>query len=116
MAVTTLSIYRNLLREVNRQFTKTNDTFVKYLKSVYRDNKGVTDPSHINVLNRNAENTLVYLRSSRQHKELRDAYSAIVLEQKKRIEMSANRVGLQLPKEYNAENAATDRVMNTFHK
>ncbi|CAO3660807.1 unnamed protein product [Rhizopus stolonifer] len=51
---TSLNIYRQLLREVNRQ-------------------------------------------------ELRELYSAIVFEQKKKIELSANRVGLNLPKEYNPD-------------
>lgn len=31
-------------------------------------------------------------------------YSAIVLEQRKKIELSANRVGLNLPKEYDPSN------------
>ncbi|KAI9498557.1 hypothetical protein BDB00DRAFT_798475 [Zychaea mexicana] len=115
-ALTALHTYRQLLREVNRQFTKTNDIFAKQLKTIYRDNQGVTDPSKVEALNRNAENVLTYLRSSRQHKELRDMYSAIVLEQKKRIELSAKRVGLEMPKQYSPEEASTDRVMKAFQK
>ncbi|KAI9250565.1 hypothetical protein BDA99DRAFT_541814 [Phascolomyces articulosus] len=115
-ATTRLTTYRHLLREVNRQFTKTNDIFEKELKVMYRENKGVTDPTKIEALNRNAENVLTYLTSARQHKELRDRYAALVLEQKKRIEMSAKRVGLGMPKEYDPNDAATDRVMNAFHK
>ncbi|KAG2220388.1 hypothetical protein INT45_006559 [Circinella minor] len=114
--VSRIATYRQLLREVHRQFTKTNDIFEKQLKTMYRENKNVTDPKKMEALNTNAENVLTYLRSSRQHKELRDQYSAIVLEQKKRIEMSAKRVGLNMPKEYNPNEAATDRVMNAFHK
>lgn len=86
------------------------------LKSLYRDNRTITDAARLQQLNRNAENVLTYLRSARQHKELRDAYAAIVLEQKKKIELSANRVGLQLPKEYDPNSHATDRVMDAFHK
>ncbi|KAI9317103.1 hypothetical protein BX666DRAFT_2027197 [Dichotomocladium elegans] len=103
MAAHTLSTYRNLLREVNRQFAKKNTIFVNQLKSIYRENQFVTDPEKLNALNRNADN------------ELRDRYSAIVLEQKKKIEMSAKRVGLQLPKQFEAD-AANDRVMDAFHK
>lgn len=36
--------------------------------------------------------------------ELRALYSAIVMEQKRKIELSANRVGLNLPKQYDPEN------------
>lgn len=37
---------------------------------------------------------------------MRALYSAIVMEQKRRIELSANRVGLNLPKMYDPENPA----------
>ncbi|KAI8087949.1 uncharacterized protein B0P05DRAFT_584653 [Gilbertella persicaria] len=97
-----LQVYRNLLREFNTQYTKkaNNPVFANELKSIYRKNQHVTDPTKIAALNNNAENVLTFLTSSRKHKELREIYSAIVLEQKKKIELSANRVGLNLPKEY----------------
>ncbi|KAI9485761.1 MAG: hypothetical protein EXX96DRAFT_546379, partial [Benjaminiella poitrasii] len=97
-----LSIYRNLLREVNIQYTKgaNNPTFVQELKSIYRKNRNIQDSSKTEALNKNAEDVLTFLTSSRKHKVLRDLYSAIVMEQKKKIELSANRVGLNLPKEY----------------
>ncbi|KAI8358441.1 hypothetical protein EDC96DRAFT_514344 [Choanephora cucurbitarum] len=101
-----LHVYRNLLRECNTQYTKgaNNPFFANELKSIYRQNQHITDPSKITALNVNAENVLTFLTSSRKHKELRDIYSAIVLEQKKKIELSANRVGLNLPKEYDPSN------------
>ncbi|EIE77627.1 hypothetical protein G6F46_012036 [Rhizopus delemar] len=101
-----LSIYRQLLREVNKQYTKgaSNPLFAQELKSTYRNNQNITDPSKIALLNSKAENLLTFLTSSRKHKELREMYSAIVLEQKKKIELSANRVGLNLPKEYDPSN------------
>ncbi|KAI7876027.1 hypothetical protein K492DRAFT_167531 [Lichtheimia hyalospora FSU 10163] len=116
MQASTLSTYRHLLREVNRQFAKSNDVFPKQLKTIYRENQGVTDPERMRSLNRNAENVLTYLKSSRQHKELRDRYTAIVMEQKKKLEMTAKRVGLELPQEYDPQSVAQDRVMNAFHK
>ncbi|CEP16751.1 hypothetical protein [Parasitella parasitica] len=131
-----LSVYRGLLREVNiqvgkskikktftrqkvdinnifatlaKQYTKgaNNPTFAQELKSIYRKNQDIKDPSKIKALNGNAEDVLTFLTSSRKHKinqELRALYSAIVLEQKKKIELSANRVGLNLPKQYDPEN------------
>ncbi|KAL0075152.1 hypothetical protein J3Q64DRAFT_1702229 [Phycomyces blakesleeanus] len=108
-----LNSYRHLLREVNIQYTKgaNNDTFAKELKSIFRQNKDVTDPKKVSALVQNADNIL------------RDQYAAIVLEQKKRIEMSAHRVGLELPKPYdpnsplpgsNPEAAVADRVAKAF--
>ncbi|KAF7727327.1 hypothetical protein EC973_007636 [Apophysomyces ossiformis] len=126
-----LSIYRQLLREVHRQYTKVanNGLYAQELKSIYRQNKNITDPAKIAALNQDAENVLVFLRSSRQHKELRERYSALVLEQKKKIEMTAKRVGLELPKQFDpaaphpltkdgaAEEAAVaERVANAFSK
>ncbi|KAG0174748.1 hypothetical protein DFQ28_002390 [Apophysomyces sp. BC1034] len=126
-----LSVYRQLLREVNRQYTKVADNglYVKELKSIYRQNKDIKDPVRIAALNQDAENILVFLRSSRQHKELRARYSALVLEQKKKIELSAKRVGLQLPKQFDPaapqpltrngatdEAAIADRVTSAFTK
>ncbi|KAK4521239.1 Plasma membrane ATPase [Mucor velutinosus] len=101
-----LSLYRGLLREVNIQYTKAanNPTFAQELKSIYRNNQHIQDPSKIEALNSNAENVLTFLTSSRKHKELRALYSAIVMEQKRKIELSANRVGLNLPKQYDPEN------------
>ncbi|KAI8370994.1 hypothetical protein BD560DRAFT_396561 [Blakeslea trispora] len=101
-----LQVYRNLLRECNIQYTKgaNNPFFANELKSIYRQNQHITDPSKVAALNINAENVLTFLSSSRKHKELRDIYSAIVLEQKKKIELSANRVGLNLPREYDPSN------------
>ncbi|KAI8887831.1 hypothetical protein K501DRAFT_211251 [Backusella circina FSU 941] len=100
-----LATYRNLLREVNLQYTKgaKNPLFAQELKAIYRKNQNV-DQEQAKFLNQNADNVLTFLTSSRKHKELRDMYSAIVMEQKKRIELSANRVGLNLPKEYDPLN------------
>ncbi|KAI9281137.1 hypothetical protein BY458DRAFT_584079 [Sporodiniella umbellata] len=101
-----LSIYRGLLREVNRQYTRgaNNPTFAQELKATYRNNQHITDSAKIALLNGHAENTLTFLSSTREHKELREMYSAIVLEQKRKIELSANRVGLNLPREYDPTN------------
>ncbi|KAI7895979.1 uncharacterized protein EV154DRAFT_559035 [Mucor mucedo] len=101
-----LVVYRQLLREVNQQYTKgaNNPTFAAELKAIYRKNQTIEDASKVAALNNNAENVLTFLTSSRKHKELRALYSAIIMEQKRRIELSANRVGLNLPKMYDPEN------------
>ncbi|KAI8968334.1 hypothetical protein BDF20DRAFT_827928 [Mycotypha africana] len=103
-----LSIYRGLLKEVTQQYTKgaNNPLYAQELKSAYRKNKNVTDPEEIQILNNDAENVLTFLTSSRKHKELREMYSTIVMEQRKKIELSAKRVGLNLPKEYKPDQSA----------
>ncbi|KAI8374246.1 uncharacterized protein BYT42DRAFT_500207 [Radiomyces spectabilis] len=127
-----LSVYRQLLREVNLQYTKNNSLYANELKAVYKANKDITDPVQIDTLNRNADDILTFLRSFRQHKELRARYSAIVMEQKKQMEMTAKRVGLELPETYDAaapkplsgstpkkdgakeEASVVDRIANAF--
>ncbi|KAI7903778.1 uncharacterized protein BX663DRAFT_432925 [Cokeromyces recurvatus] len=101
-----LSLYRNLLKEINIQYTKgtKNPTFAQELRNIYRKNQNIQDPNKVEALNKNAEDVLTFLRSSRKHKELRELYSALVMEQKKKIELSAKRVGLNLPKEYDPNN------------
>ncbi|SAL96696.1 hypothetical protein [Absidia glauca] len=125
----TRSIYRQLLKEVNLQYTKkaNTDLYVNELRSVYQQNKGITDPVKITSLNQSAADVLSFLKGSRQHKELRERYSGVVMEQKKKIEMSANLVGLQLPEQYDPaspkpldgarqEKDIADRVNKAFTK
>ncbi|CAO3609541.1 unnamed protein product [Cunninghamella echinulata] len=95
----TLSLYRQILKEIHLQYTKPGNTnlYANSLRAIYKENKF----------------------------ELRERYSSIVLEQKKKIELSAKRVGLQLPKQYDPnspapldglahEQAIADRVNKTF--
>ncbi|KAI9305264.1 hypothetical protein BJ944DRAFT_180284 [Cunninghamella echinulata] len=123
----TLSIYRQILKEIHLQYTKPGNTdlYANSLRTIYKENKSVTDPVKIDALNNTASDLLTFLKSSRLHKELRERYSSIVLEQKKKIELSAKRVGLQLPKQYDPnspapldgsthEKAVTDRVNKAF--
>ncbi|CAO3623537.1 unnamed protein product [Cunninghamella blakesleeana] len=124
----TLSIYRQLLKEINIQYTKVSNTdlYATSLRKIYNDNKSVTYPAKIQALNNTAADLLTFLKSSRVHKELRERYSSIVLEQKKKIELSAHCVGLQLPKQYDPNNpqpidgsvqeqAVVDRVNKAFN-
>ncbi|KAI8341758.1 hypothetical protein BC941DRAFT_390233 [Chlamydoabsidia padenii] len=125
----TLSLYRQLLKEVNLQYTKAanTDLYINELRSVYQQNKGITDPVKITSLNQSAADVLSFLKGSRQHKELRERYSGVVMQQREKIEKSANLVGLQLPEQYDPaspkpldggreEQAIADRVNKAFAK
>ncbi|ORX55647.1 hypothetical protein DM01DRAFT_1406838 [Hesseltinella vesiculosa] len=118
----TRSVFRQLLREIDQQYTKVanTDLYANELKAIYRQNKSATDPAKIAAMNQTADDLLTFLVSSRKHKDLRERYSTLVMEQKKRVEMSAHRVGLQLPKQYDAsehvEGQVQDRVNKAFHK
>ncbi|KAI7864600.1 hypothetical protein BDF14DRAFT_1732003 [Spinellus fusiger] len=96
------TVYRQLLREIHIQYTQPSKDklFFHEVMQLFRQGKTVKDPVQAAAMVRNAEHTLNFLTSSRKHKTLREQYSAIVLEQKKRIEMSAHRVGLEMPKPY----------------
>ncbi|KAI8093671.1 uncharacterized protein BX664DRAFT_378936 [Halteromyces radiatus] len=121
----TRSLYRQLLKEIHLQYTKAanSDMYANELRSIYRQNQSITDPATITSMNQTAADVVSFLKASRQHKELREKYSSVVLEQKKKIEMSANLVGLQLPEEYDpnspkplggTEQAVADRVNKAF--
>ncbi|KAI8065180.1 hypothetical protein BC940DRAFT_305037 [Gongronella butleri] len=116
----TRSVFRQLLKEINQQYTKVanTDQYANELRAVYRQNMVVTDPAKIAALNQTADDLLSFLQATRKHKELRERYSSIVLEQKKRVEMSAKRVGLQMPKQYEpgVEEQVQSRVDKAFHK
>ncbi|KAJ2962689.1 hypothetical protein NQZ79_g2219 [Umbelopsis isabellina] len=103
-----LSTYRQLLREIRQQYTKIakHNAFEQELKTAFRKHRQVTDQTRLIELKENAENTLVFLRSTRQHKELLERYNPALMEQSKRIELSANRVGLNLPHQYDPKNPA----------
>lgn len=103
-----LSTYRQLLREIRQQYTKVakHNTFEQELKTTFREHRQVADQTRLAELKENAENTLLFLRSTRQHKELLARYNPALMEQSKRIKLSANRVGLNLPNQYDPKNPA----------
>ncbi|KAH8550248.1 hypothetical protein BGW37DRAFT_498629 [Umbelopsis sp. PMI_123] len=101
-----LSTYRQLLREIRTQYTKVANhaSFEQDLKAAFRDSRQNTDEARLADLKENAENILLFLKSTRQHKELLERYNPALMEQSKRIELSAHRVGLNLPKQYDPAN------------
>ncbi|KAJ9073491.1 hypothetical protein DSO57_1016022 [Entomophthora muscae] len=59
-------------------------------------------PTHHHRLYRDCEDILAYFESNRKHKELLSLYAPRV-EEGNRVEASANRVGLQLPKVFSGD-------------
>ncbi|ORZ19522.1 hypothetical protein BCR42DRAFT_409955 [Absidia repens] len=123
----TRALYRQLLKEVNLQYTKVakTDLYANEIRSIYRQNKDITDAAKIASLNQTAADVVTFMKGSRKHKELRELYSGVVMEQKLKIEKSANLVGLQLPEQYDPESprpldgsdreqAVADRVNKAF--
>ncbi|RUS25726.1 hypothetical protein BC938DRAFT_471747 [Jimgerdemannia flammicorona] len=108
----TLSTFRHILREVNIQFTKPsqNPLYKNELKQAYLRNRTATDPVALKGLHKDAEDVLNFLTSSRKHKELLALYNPGLMDQQRRIELSAKRVGLQLPVEYDSVVAAAEEA------
>jgi len=103
-----LRTYRQLLREIRQQYTKVANhaSFEHDLKEAFRNGRQVTDQARLAEMKENAENILLFLKSTRQHKELLERYNPALMEQSKRIELSAHRVGLNLPKQYDPSSPA----------
>ncbi|CAG8445211.1 11756_t:CDS:2 [Ambispora leptoticha] len=100
---TTISLFRNLLREVNRQFTPINKNTLwrDELFRAFRENQNVHERTKITSLIRDAEDVVTFLKSKRKHGELLKLYNpSIMRPNEKHIEMTANRVGLQMPNSY----------------
>ncbi|CAG8524090.1 10456_t:CDS:2 [Paraglomus brasilianum] len=94
-----LSIYRQLLREVRIQFVARNKNTLweNELKQKFRDNRGITDTELINILTKDAQDVLTFLKSTRKHAELLQLYNPTHgLSQESKLKLTANRVGLTL--------------------
>ncbi|CAG8434238.1 1761_t:CDS:2 [Ambispora gerdemannii] len=98
----TISLFRNILREVNRQFTSINKNTLwrDELFQAFRENKNVNDPNKLTGLIRDAEDVVTFLKSKRKYGELINLYNP---SNENRIEMAANRVGLRLPNSYDGK-------------
>ena len=75
-------------------------------------------PNHVDVVD--AQDLLTYLRSARKHRELMERYHPTVhAGQLDRVKMTANRVGLELPKAFmdvlalDKEQVAKERLTNS---
>ncbi|KAI8320355.1 hypothetical protein GQ54DRAFT_263706, partial [Martensiomyces pterosporus] len=94
-----LHIYRQLLREVNRQFTSTNGNrfWAAQLRLKWLA-EGRSSPVDSNSM-RTAQNVLSYLSNNRKYKDLIAEFNPKMTEGD-RIERTARRVGLEAPKAY----------------
>ncbi|KAJ2447922.1 hypothetical protein GGF42_005303 [Coemansia sp. RSA 2424] len=104
MNTTQLRVYRHLLREVNRQFTKVNKNkaWSAQLRLQWLDasRSSGADDSDLKA----AQSVLTYLSNNRQYKELLAEFNPKMSEGD-RIEKTARRVGLEAPKLYDARSS-----------
>ncbi|RHZ88009.1 hypothetical protein Glove_26g12 [Diversispora epigaea] len=95
-----LSIYRQLLREVHKQYTlQNNNPYWKLeLIKIFRQNQNVNDKELLVKSNQDAFDLLSFLKSNRRYSELMAQSNKLYgLTEQQRIEKTANRVGLKTP-------------------
>ncbi|GBB85941.1 hypothetical protein RclHR1_12390003 [Rhizophagus clarus] len=95
-----LSTYRQLLKEVDKQFTNQNNNKLwrEEVINTYQKNRDLSNKKEIENLSKYALDLLCFLRSNRKYNELLELYNPIHgYSEEKRIELTANRVGLKLP-------------------
>ncbi|CAG8609020.1 6661_t:CDS:10 [Rhizophagus irregularis] len=95
-----LSTYRQLLKEVDKQFTYRNNNKLwrEEVISTYQKNRDLSNKEEIENSTKYALDILCFLRSSRKYNELLELNNpAHGYSVEKRIELTANRVGLKLP-------------------
>ncbi|KAI9207319.1 uncharacterized protein BJ171DRAFT_494238 [Polychytrium aggregatum] len=111
-----LSVYRGLLREVNKQFTRTNQNLLwkTELTLQFRLAQSLESPEEIQRRFLDAKNTLTHLHAVRTHKHMMATYwPASGLTGQEKIERTAGKVGLALPEiQLNEEEA--DREASLF--
>ncbi|KAJ1938743.1 hypothetical protein DL89DRAFT_269071, partial [Linderina pennispora] len=91
MSTSHLHIYRQLLREVNKQFTSVSQN--RFWATQLRLKWSATPDLQ------KAQTVLTYLTNNRRYKELLDEFQPKMPESD-RITKTANRVGLEIPKSY----------------
>ncbi|RGB27164.1 hypothetical protein C1646_719318 [Rhizophagus diaphanus] len=95
-----LSTYRQLLKEVDKQFTYRNNNKLwrEEVISTYQKNRDLSNKEEIENSTKYALDVLCFLRSSRKYNELLELNNPVHgYSVEKRIELTANRVGLKLP-------------------
>ncbi|KAK5582513.1 hypothetical protein RB653_004098 [Dictyostelium firmibasis] len=90
-------LFRRLVREGLRYNTFKFDPWWRTnVIQLFRDNKDVTDPNEIKVLQDKVKSYRYLIKSSKDLSELLDSYN-IGLSSRQRVEKSSNRVGLTVP-------------------
>ncbi|ORY03874.1 hypothetical protein K493DRAFT_297233 [Basidiobolus meristosporus CBS 931.73] len=100
------STFKNLLQEIDLQLTqKTNNPYWReQLQLIYKERLENNSPEVSAKLQADAQDILTYLESSRKHKELLERYNPHMnITPDERLNLTANRVGLQLPKAFNPD-------------
>ncbi|KAJ1647870.1 hypothetical protein J3B02_000957 [Coemansia erecta] len=99
LSVEHLRMYRHLLREINRQFTRVNGNraWASQLRLHWHCSSDTNDPQQQELTA--AKNVLSYLANSRKYKELLAEFNPKMSEGD-RIKKTANRVGLETPNTY----------------
>ncbi|KAL2635021.1 hypothetical protein R1flu_006500 [Riccia fluitans] len=99
------AVYRDLLRALNRHVTGGSDNrqFQKFVGEEFRKLKDISDPTLIEQKLLLAKDYAMLVNSVHYHKNLLLSYNIGVdreAEQQARLKDTAQRVGLQMPKEY----------------
>ncbi|RIA92099.1 hypothetical protein C1645_736631 [Glomus cerebriforme] len=95
-----LSTYRQLLKEVNKQFTYRNYNKIwrEEVINTFQKNRDLSNKEEVEHLTKYAQDLLCFLRSNRRYNELLNLHNPIHgYSEEKHIELTANRVGLKLP-------------------
>ncbi|CAG8630403.1 2546_t:CDS:2 [Funneliformis mosseae] len=95
-----LSTYRQILKEINKQFTNQNNNQLwrKEAISTFQQYRNLSNKEEVEKLTQDAQDLLCFLKSNRKFDELLKSYNPVHgYSEEKRIELTAKRVGLKLP-------------------
>ena len=108
-----LRLYRHTLKEIDQQYTKVNESsaWKEEIERQYRRDptssilldenapSGSKTSTAAQISERNAEDLLTFLNANRTHREMMERYwPGEKMSESERVEASAHRVGLNLPK------------------
>ncbi|KAI8817200.1 uncharacterized protein EV422DRAFT_542855 [Fimicolochytrium jonesii] len=100
-----LSVFRGMLREVSKQYTRRNNNKLWHNEVVTKFRAGAAerDPSVVATNVGHAKNVYAFMRSNRSHREMVERYWPISgLTEEEKLTRTANTVGLSLPKMFGA--------------
>ncbi|KAJ3011022.1 hypothetical protein HKX48_007068 [Thoreauomyces humboldtii] len=106
-----LDIYRGILREVARQFTRrnNNDMWHKEVVSRFRVGSTLSGRSEIETQLKHARNVHAMMRSNHIHRGLVTRYWPVSgMTEEQRLTKTANTVGLSMPKLFGSAEALAD--------
>ncbi|KAF7968627.1 hypothetical protein HWV62_29793 [Athelia sp. TMB] len=110
-AINYVHAYRSVLREVTKSSKVAQAARDKSITSSLRTiiAKQRADPKEIELFNHDIQNVVTFMRAQREHKKLIDRYNPLFdLTAEERIVATTRRVGLNMPKLYDASAPGPD--------